>query len=440
MKKSELKQIIKETATDFIKERSVPDNMRDKLDSQWMTMADQDKINLLLKYVKDPARVDSLVNRDLVQIPNEVVAAITRDPDFGKTAKTPDVSLVSNNNPSQVDEITVIDDTPSGKNIYSFLRKVDDTSLSPQQRVDILVAAVNKWNETFRSTKAGKYKPKIIVTNYLTQSYSNPIQEGEIEQNNSEPSSQELIQALSQFGDPKAIMGDIKNASEKGEQIKGKVNEITGEEGLLIVLGTLMAPHVGQAVASMMEYLKRQIGVLRGDITYKDIDNMQNRNLGLNKKDDKEDILGPGNKPVHGGGHKPHEREFFSPFAKWINNKSKKFHEKLLLPITAILKMIAFFKKDSHLKDPHIREKIADGIYIAFFMIVIIKSFSEHGVHGAEGTLESIKLGDLGADSLALVSSMMVAAIGSVKSLSPVDQHWIIKIMSRVLKAIPGYV
>lgn len=279
------------------------------------------------------------------------------------------------------ERITVSNSIPSGKDVYAYLKTIDDTSLTAQQRVDKLISAVKTWNEKKRGTKAGKYNPKVIVKNYFNSIKKDAIAEQEGDN----------------FFDFKAIKKEL-----QGQQ---SINESFSGDPEMWLSAALLAPHFGQGIATVIEKLKRTFG----KYTTQEIDNLKKQNY-IAAKD---------------GGHK----HFKSKIAEWINNVAHKAHGFIMKPLNLVLLLLSKFEKFSPLRDKNVREKFGNLIYSALLIAWITVTLSQHGgVHDMLGAGEALKIGDLVLDS--------ALALSTLKELSPNDKSKVNAFVHKILKAI----
>lgn len=269
-------------------------------------------------------------------------------------------------------------------NIYKYLASADDPSLPPPQRVVLLKSTVEKYNELYRKTKAGKYVPKAIVANYLKnlKSQQGNIQEGE--------KVQQLKQEMGGFFDPVALYQDAKNTSGKNDQMQ----EMVGTTTAMLVLAI---PHFVQGIATMVEKLsrtfKKDIHIASphqtpGGTSYTDAPG--------DTKADKIQNIKTHNKQVAmtGKGHK----QYSSTTAQKIDHIAHAAHDMVLKPIELALKVVSATPKFQKLKDPKIRKKVAEGFYIAIMVYLCGAGAIEHFGHAMSG-VDIGKLADLGLDA-----------------------------------------
>ena len=89
---------------------------------------------------------------------------------------------------------------------------------------------------------------------------------------------------------------------------------------------------------------------------------------------------------------KDRDNRFGSDFGQWMKSAGHKLHKVYVWPIKKLLQGIAFFKKDSKLKDPKYREKVANVLYAITMAIVAGVGILSHlgHLHGVSAVSTTI--------------------------------------------------
>lgn len=267
------------------------------------------------------------------------------------------------------------------KDVYSFLKQKDNTQLPSGDRVNVLLKAVEEWNQKYRSTKAGKYVPKVIVKNYF-EKQKQSLKEGE--------KVQQLKQQMGGFFDPVALYNDAKKTESNPQQIK----EVVDTTAIML---TLAVPHFIQGIATMVEKLsrtfKKDIHIASdkqtpGAKSYKDAPGTDKAEKIKNIKAHNKQVA------MTGKGHK----QYSSVTAQKIDHIAHAAHGMILKPIELALKVMSVVPKFKLLKDPKMRKKVAEGLYIAIMVYLCGTGVIEHFGHSMSA-VDLGKLADLGLDA-----------------------------------------
>ena len=155
----------------------------------------------------------------------------------------------------------------------------------------------------------------------------------------------------------KVVTGEEKVTEEE-------LNEALGTMGAITILGLI--PVAMEALGGLSNWIARNTGKSKAEIAQlkkinKAIEVKEKYIKELDKKDSKKEFIERDRlkKLI-----KQRDDTWGSDFGQWMKSAGHKLHKIYVSPIKILLKGIAFFqKKDSKLKDPKFREKIANILY-----------------------------------------------------------------------------
>ena len=169
----------------------------------------------------------------------------------------------------------------------------------------------------------------------------------------------------------KLVAKAVKQPVEKVEKIITRQEKVTEEELNEVALATVVTivgliPIMMEAIGGLSNWIARNTGKNKAEIAQlkkfnAKIEEKEKLIKTLDKKDNKREVR---EREILKKLIDERDNMWGSDFGQWMKHKAHKLHGAYVWPIKKVLAGIAFFqKKDSKLKDPKYREKVANVLY-----------------------------------------------------------------------------
>ena len=209
----------------------------------------------------------------------------------------------------------------------------------------------------------------------------------------------------------KLVAKTVNQPVDKVEKIVTGKEEVTEEELNEVVMTAItiagLLPTIMEAIGGLSNWIARNTGKSEKEwAQLRKMNDLIEKKKELVKKLDKaNDRKNEDNqRRILAQLIKDRDNRFGSDFGQWMKSAGHKLHKVYVWPIKKLLQGIAFFKKDSKLKDPKYREKVANVLYAITMAIVagvgILSHLGHlHGVASVSTTIaDGVKEGKSIAD------------------------------------------